>query len=69
MEAGVGRLARFKEDAEGGGGLYLVLIVSRSFSNDERWRCLVLNDDLNAADAGLIVEYTDRVLEEYFEHV
>lgn len=47
----------------------MILILSRSFSSDERWRCMVLVDDVNPDDVGLIVEYRDINFETFFDRV
>jgi hypothetical protein len=47
--------------------LYLILILAPSLRHPERWRCLVLVDDVNVDDAGLIVEYNSTSLENFFD--
>lgn len=61
-----GHVARLRND---GGKTYMILILSRSFRSDERWRCMVLVDDINPGDVGLIVEYRDISFETYFDRV
>jgi hypothetical protein len=49
--------------------LYLVLILAPSLRHSERWRCLVLVDDVNVDDAGLIVEYNNSSFENFFDRL
>lgn len=65
MTPDVGRVAILRGDS----GMYMVLILTPSLRCSERWRCLVLVDDINVDDAGLVVEYNDMSLTNFFDQL